>query len=183
MTNRAENVAVGNRAVWGLAAIAAVALVSSTAVALAQSASPTNAAPGAAKAVERTPWGDPDLQGTYTNSNESGIPMERPKELAGRRLEDVTPAELTTLIEQRAERARKSAITIGGTADNDTGAGPSHWYENYNARNSRAWMVSDPPDGMIPATTDAARRRAAAVRAARRVATATTSVLSTAPRT
>lgn len=28
--------------------------------------------------VPRTPWGDPDLQGVYTNSNESGIPMERP---------------------------------------------------------------------------------------------------------
>jgi hypothetical protein len=28
--------------------------------------------------MPRTPWGDPDLQGTYTNSNESGIPMERP---------------------------------------------------------------------------------------------------------
>ena len=25
-----------------------------------------------------TPWGDPDLQGTYTNSDESGTPMARP---------------------------------------------------------------------------------------------------------
>ena len=45
-------------------------------------------------AIPRTPWGDPDLQGTYTNSNESGIPMERPAEFAGRRLEDVKPEEL-----------------------------------------------------------------------------------------
>jgi hypothetical protein len=122
----------------------------------------------ASTAIPRTPWGDPDLQGTYTNSNESGIPMERPKELEGRRLEDISPAELERLIAERAERARKTALTIGGTADNDTGAGPSHWYENYNAKNSRAWMVSDPADGRIPATTDEAKRRAAAVRAARR---------------
>ena len=83
--------------------------------------------------------------------------MERPKELEGRRMEDITPAELERLILERAERARKTAITIGGTADNDTGAGPSHWYENYNAKNSRAWMISDPPDGRMPATTEAAR--------------------------
>ena len=39
----------------------------------------------------RTPWGDPDLQGTYTNSNESGIPMQRPAEFAGKTLDDITP--------------------------------------------------------------------------------------------
>ena len=106
--------------------------------------------------VRRTPWGDPDLQGTYTNTAESGIPMERPAEFAGRRVEDVTPAELAKLSADRRARAAKTAITIGGTEDNDTGAGPSHWYENYNAANSRAWMISDPVDGKIPASTDAA---------------------------
>src|SRR5436190_11434307 len=134
----------------------------------AQSASTPAKAGAAAFSAPRTPWGDPDLQGTYTNTSESGIPMERPAEFAGRRVEDVTPAELARLIEDRRARAAKTAITIGGTEDNDTGAGPSHWYENYNATNSRAWMVSDPPDGKIPATTDAAKARAAAVKAARR---------------
>jgi hypothetical protein len=57
---------------------------------------------------------------------------------------------------------------IGGSLEDDTGAGPSHWYENYNATNSRAWMILDPPDGKMPAQTDEARKRAAAVRAARR---------------
>ena len=119
-------------------------------------------------AVARTPWGDPDLQGTYTNANESGIPMERPAALAGRRLEDVTPQELTALMAARRDRIERTAQVIGGTEENDTGAGPKHWYENYNPANSRAWMISDPPDGKIPATTEAAKRRAAAVRAARR---------------
>jgi hypothetical protein len=119
-------------------------------------------------AIPRTPWGDPDLQGTYTNSNESGIPMERPKEFAGRRLEDVKPEELATLVRERSERAEETAETIGGTQEENTGAGPKHWYENYNASNSRAWMIQDPPDYKIPATTDAAKQRAAALRAARR---------------
>src|SRR6516165_9047159 len=78
--------------------------------------------------VPRTPWGDPDISGTYNNSNESGIPMQRPAELAGKRLEDVTPAELTQLLERRHQQTERIAATIGGTTDNDTGAGPSHWY-------------------------------------------------------
>jgi hypothetical protein len=121
-----------------------------------------------AAAVPHTPWGDPDLQGTYSNSNESGIPMQRPAELAGKRLDEVTPAELAALLERRHQQQERTAKTIGGAADNDTGAGPSHWYENYNAKNSRAWMISDPADGQIPALTDEAVKRAAAVRAARR---------------
>ncbi|HZI80913.1 MAG TPA: hypothetical protein VFD69_15435 [Vicinamibacterales bacterium] len=119
-------------------------------------------------AIPRTPWGDPDIQGTYTNGNESGIPMERPAELAGRRLEDVKPEELAALIKQRAARAEQTAEVIGGTQDENTGAGPKHWYENYNAANSRAWMIQDAPDYKMPATTDEAKKRAAAVRAARR---------------
>src|SRR5262245_58233100 len=78
-------------------------------------------------AAPKTPWGDPDLQGTYTNSDESGIPMERPKEFEGRRLQDVTQAELAKLIAERTERGKQTAQVIGGTTDNDTGAGPTHW--------------------------------------------------------
>ncbi|HKE84363.1 MAG TPA: hypothetical protein VKB50_11425 [Vicinamibacterales bacterium] len=143
-------------------------------IALALAMTPTlwgqsqSSAAAKASAIPRTPWGDPDLQGTYTNSSESGIPMEKPAEFAGKRQEDVTPADLDRLIKQRAARQEKTAQTIGGSAENDTGAGPPHWYENYNAKNSRAWMVSDPEDGKIPATTDEAKKRAAAVRAARR---------------
>jgi hypothetical protein len=40
----------------------------------------------------RTPWGDPDIAGAYNNSDEHGIPFERPDSLAGRKLSDVTPA-------------------------------------------------------------------------------------------
>ncbi len=118
--------------------------------------------------VPRTPWGDPDISGNYNNSNESGIPMQRPAELAGKRLDEVTPAELAKLLERRHAQTERTAQTIGGTTDNDTGAGPPQWYENYNAKNSRAWMISDPPDGQIPALTPAAVARAAAARAARR---------------
>jgi hypothetical protein len=123
---------------------------------------------GKTATVPRTAWGDPDLQGTYSNSNESGIPMQRPPEFAGKTLQEVTPAELARLMQKRHEQTEQTARVIGGTAENDTGAGPSHWYENYNAKNSRAWMISDPPDGQMPALTADALKRAAAARAARR---------------
>jgi hypothetical protein len=41
--------------------------------------------------VPRTPWGDPDFQGNYTNLSEAGTPMERPKEFEGRSLNDIPP--------------------------------------------------------------------------------------------
>jgi len=43
--------------------------------------------------ASRTPWGDPDLTGVYTNSDESGIPFEKPAEFGGRRIEDITAAD------------------------------------------------------------------------------------------
>jgi hypothetical protein len=33
-----------------------------------------------AYAPPRTPWGDPDLQGTYTNKYEQSTPLERPED-------------------------------------------------------------------------------------------------------
>ena len=43
--------------------------------------------------VPRTPWGDPDLQGTYSNAFEANTPMERPAEFDGRRHEDLSADE------------------------------------------------------------------------------------------
>ena len=39
----------------------------------------------AAYTAPRTPWGDPDLQGDYSNKFEQGTPLERPPEFDGRR--------------------------------------------------------------------------------------------------
>src|SRR4029078_9178969 len=110
---------------------------------------------GQTYSAPKTPWGDPALQGTYTNSNESCISMEKPAEFAGKRVEDVTPAQLEALIKTRRERQLTTAQTIGGSTENDTGAGPPHWYENHNATNSRAWMIYDPEHAQITAANDA----------------------------
>jgi hypothetical protein len=104
----------------------------------------------------RTPWGDPDLQGYYTNSDESLIPMERPDTLTGKSLSDISADELARLTEQRNEdriEADKQRWELRS---------PLHWFENHNPKNSRAWLVVDPPDGKIPPQTAEARARNAA---------------------
>jgi hypothetical protein len=133
------------------------ALASASVVAHAQAQTP-KASASKAYTPSRTPWGDPDLQGIFTNKNEQGIPLERPREFEGRQAADVTSAELAALVKQRQQALLKLAPIIGGE---ETGAGPTHWYENYNAKNSRAWMITDPADGLTPARTPDALRRAA----------------------
>jgi hypothetical protein len=116
----------------------------------------------------RTPWGDPDLQGIYTNKDENNTPFERPPELSGKRLSDFGEKEMGELRKQRQEAAVRQSRSIGGTAEEDTGAGPAHWYEHYDAENAQPWLVIDPEDGRVPALTAAAQERAAARQAARR---------------
>ena len=118
--------------------------------------------------VPRTPWGDPDLQGSFTNKDENGTPFERPADLAGKTLSDFGDKELAELRKTRQARAQAGAGRIGGSEEEDTGAGPSHWYEHLNASNSQAWFVFEPADGTIPPLTKEARDRAAARQAARR---------------
>jgi hypothetical protein len=135
------------------------------------SAGPAAAQTTAAKAAKpysppKTAWGDPDISGTYTNTAESGTPFERPVEFEGKTLDQITPAELAKAIEQRNQRKVDRAPLLGG--ESGTGAGPIHWFEDYNAKNSRPWMVTDPPDGKVPPITDEAKQRAAAVIAKRR---------------
>jgi hypothetical protein len=116
----------------------------------------------------RTPWGDPDLQGVYTNKDENNTPFERPSEFAGKRLSDFGEKEMAQLRTQRQEAAARQASSIGGTAEEDTGAGPAHWYEHFDAANAQPWLVIEPEDGRVPPLTQAARDRATARQAARK---------------
>src|SRR4029450_10587107 len=116
-------------------------------------------------APPRTPWGDPDLQGTYTNKDESGIPFERPTQFDGKSVADVDDVELAELIRDRSKQIEDRAPLAGGV----TGAGPIHWYENYRAKTRRACLAVDPADGKIPPQTPEADQRAATTAAARSV--------------
>jgi len=137
-----------------------IAAPPTTAGAQTRAASP----PAAAKqwAPPRTPWGHPDLQGTYTNKDESGIPMEKPDNLSAKAPDNVEDGEFADIVRERNRQTAARAPQAGGI----TGAGPTHWYENYDAKNSRLWLIVD-PSGKIPSETEDAKKRAAA-RAAER---------------
>jgi hypothetical protein len=148
--------------VLGIVLSAMTVVTAGSLAAQAPASAPKAPAKAAAKSFTpaRTAWGDPDLQGVYTNKDESGIPFERPSQFDGKTITEVGDQELAELIADRAQSALERAPGVGGI---DTGAGPTHWYENYNAKNSRAWMVVDPPDGKIPALTPEGQARARAV--------------------
>ena len=146
-----------------VSALALVLLAAGPAMAQTQKP-PTAKAAARSYAPPKTAWGDPDLSGVYTNKDESGIPFERPDQLGGKRIEDVDDAELAELVKERAQQTAARAAGIGGA---DTGAGPIHWYENYNAKNSHPWLVIDPADGRIPPMTPEAQARIASTPPAR----------------
>jgi hypothetical protein len=105
---------------------------------------------GSPYAPPRTPWGDPDLQGNYTNKYERSTPLERPDEFKGRRVEDVTGAELERILEKRQQQV----------LDREAGVGPFQFRDALDVtRGSRAWLVVDPPDGRIPPMLREAQQR------------------------
>src|SRR5215216_5254035 len=77
----------------------------------AQAPSPSQAAPtpraASARAMAaartymppRTPWGHPDLQGTYTTTNENGVPLERPDQFPA--TEGLSDQEFQKIVKER----------------------------------------------------------------------------------
>ncbi len=115
--------------------------------------------PVVASAQATTPWGDPDLQGYYTNKYEYGTPFERPAAFAGRRVEDVSAQELANVMKQRQQEALDRAPFFGGDPEGKIG-NSAEFRDIYEVtKGSRAWFVTDPADGKIPAVLPEARAR------------------------
>ena len=123
----------------------------------------------------RTPFGHPDLSGIWMNN--SATPLERPEQLAGRTtLSDEELAELTRRIDEfrDAEQAgdllgdRLIQQALGNPEFQDfdvvTGNYNAFWLVERHLDN-RTSLIVDPPDGRVPALTEAAAARAAERRA------------------
>jgi len=116
----------------------------------------------------RTPWGEPDISGTWTSQSELGIPFERPASFGTRAV--LTDEEFA----QREAQATRQLETDNADFNNETAdttnAGqvgsatspPPTWLERGKA-SRKASLVIDPPDGRVPPTSPAglARQRAA----------------------
>jgi hypothetical protein len=109
----------------------------------------------------RTVWGDPDLSGTYTNKYEQRTPMERPAELAGRRIEDITADELDDIVQERQRQVIARQPFAGGDPEGRIGYG-IQWTDMLSVHGAhRPWFVVDPADGQIPALTQEGQKRLA----------------------
>ena len=114
--------------------------------------------PAPAKAVKkwRTPWGDPDLQGTWSNA--ATTPLERPAKFGNR--------EFLTEQERAAEDHETSVGTDkrsdpGSVADVNAAYNNFWWERGWS--DGRTSLIYDPPDGRIPPRTIEAQKRALSV--------------------
>ena len=153
-----------------LLVVAAIAVMSAGLLS-AQSAAPiVKRDPG--YTVPRTPWGDPDLQGTWPSTEMVGTPMQRDTKLGTRNV--LTAAEYKKVQERFARQAAQdeadfdldhAAVTPGGDVGGPVSP-PPHWLERGKPQ-YQASLIVDPPDGRTPPLTPQAQQRQAAAREAR----------------
>ena len=103
----------------------------------------------------KTPWGEPDLQGIWTNDFE--VALQRPARFADK--EFLTDAEIVALDKERAGSARLGArVAQKGTVQDVAGAYNTVFTTTkYSGR--RTSLVVDPPNGRIPSVTPQAQKR------------------------
>jgi len=112
-----------------------------------------------APSVAKTPWGDPDLQGIWTD--ETNTPLQRPAQYASQ--EFFTEA-------QRAELDRLRSASLGRDkrgergSELDVSGAYNAEFNSVKRTGARTSMVTDPPDGRIPPLTPEAQKIIAADR-------------------
>ena len=111
----------------------------------------------AAQDAPRTPWGDPDLQGTYTNKTTT--PLERPEALGDK--EFLTAEEVASQEQARVQRNQELLVapprrTVAG---GNVGGYNNFWLDGGTRPTGRTSLISDPPTGRLPTRTAAAAGR------------------------
>jgi len=111
----------------------------------------------------KTPWGDPDLQGTW--SNQTLTPLERPREFSGKPV--LTEAEAAAYEKRLVQQGNVDNRTPGTEQDVSL-AYNQVWWDRGNkiVADRRTSLIVDPADGRIPQLTPAAQKRRAEDRAA-----------------
>ena len=111
------------------------------------------------QAALKTAWGEPDLQGIWTD--ETDTPLQRPARFANQ--EFFTEAQRAELDQQRAAMLSGDRRSERGTARDVSGAYNSEFL-SVKRVGTRTSLISDPPDGHIPPLTPEAQKLAAADR-------------------
>jgi len=113
-------------------------------------------------AVVKTPWGEPDLQGIWTD--EYDTPMQRATKYGTREL--FTAEERAELDKERAAlQSRDRRVERG--SELDVAGAYNATFLTFKKTGPRTSLIVDPPDGRTPPTTPEAQQMAAADRAFR----------------
>jgi hypothetical protein len=105
----------------------------------------------------KTPWGDPDLQGTWTDDDCIGTPMNRPENLGDRGF--YTEQELADR-KNRLDKQLQNDLVDTVAPDQRVGTGPpSHWGERARRPCKQTSLVVDPPNGRTPDLLPEAKTR------------------------
>src|SRR5688572_28150602 len=122
-----------------------------------------------AQEVARTPWGDPDLRGTYTSDNSIGVPFERPAQYGDRA--ELTDEEYAAKVDANDEQVAKDLNPLPesefSAEDRSAINASRHWLERPDVPSRATSLVVDPPNGRLPELTAAGQERLAARRAQR----------------
>jgi hypothetical protein len=109
-------------------------------------------APAAYK-TPRTPWGDPDLQGTWPSTDMVGVPLERPVEFGTRATLSEAEFQQRRDLAARQAAADDEEVVVPRAAGGGDGTGPpSHWLER-GATQRQNSLIVDPADGRMPKMT------------------------------
>jgi hypothetical protein len=136
-----------------------------------------------ASANFKTPWGDPDMQGTWTSDDTWGVPFERPKNFGTR----ATLTEDELKARQKAVSNSEEFIETGGPNAHspavaalqakekgeappaapqgrfgrgvDSAPVPGHWGEFARRPSHQTSQIVDPPDGRLPPLTPEAQAK------------------------
>jgi hypothetical protein len=136
------------------AAAAVAALPLSRAMAQAPATSNT-----ALNSAVKTPWGDPDLQGIWTD--ETDTPLQRPAKYANQ--EFFTAAQREELDRERSALLRRDKRVERGT-ELDVAGAYNGLFQSYKRSGKRTSMIVAPADGLIPAMTPETQKIVAADR-------------------
>src|SRR5471030_1729573 len=116
--------------------------------------------------VPKTPWGKPDLRGTFTTDNSIGVPFERPPQYGDRAM--LTDEEFAAKEKANLEQVAKDNSERPETAfeqDEAANNAPRNWLERGTKLSHASSLVIDPPNGRLPALTPEGQRRQAQQRA------------------